>query len=102
MHGVHLKLIELVKSIYDKSEAAVRHDRQMTELFGTFFGLRQGCILSSDLFNLMLEAALRLSLENEETRKGLTWAVFQSRSRSLFVSEVRLHTMKDVNQTSNE
>ena len=164
MHGVQEKLIKLIKSIYDKSEAAVRHDRQLTEWFRTTFGVRQGCTLSPDLFNLVLEAVMRLALENEEvelelcdrlvnnlrfaddinlmseTTKGLqkitdkislqrerlglvissdktkatkirkeqqqdlqiTVNGTQSRSRSLFISEVRLHKMEDVNQTSKE
>ena len=66
MHGVQEKLIRLIKSIYDKSEAAVRQDRQLTEWFKTTVGVRQGCTLSPDLFNLVLEAVMRLALENEE------------------------------------
>ena len=66
MHGVQEKLIKFIKSIYDKSEAAVRQDRQLTEWFRTTFGVRQGCTLSPDLFNLVLEAVMRLALENEE------------------------------------
>jgi Reverse transcriptase (RNA-dependent DNA polymerase) len=66
MHGVQEKLIRLIKSIYDKSEVAMRQDRQLTEWFRTTVGLRQGCTLSPDLLNLVLEAVMRLALENEE------------------------------------
>jgi hypothetical protein len=66
MHGVQEKLIRLVKSIYDKFEAAVRQDRQLTDWFRTTVGVRQGCTLSPDLFNLVLEAVMRLSLERQE------------------------------------
>jgi hypothetical protein len=66
MHGVQEKLIRLIKSIYDKSEAAVRQDRQLTEWFRTTVGVRQGCTLSPDLFNLVLEAVMRLALEKQE------------------------------------
>jgi hypothetical protein len=64
-HGVQEKLIKLIKSIYDKSEAVVRQDRQLTEWFRTTFGVRQGCTLSPDLFNVVLETVMRLVLENE-------------------------------------
>lgn len=66
MHGVQEKLIRLIKSIYEKSEAAVRQDRELTEWFKTTVGVRQGCTLSPDLFNLVLEAVMRLALEREE------------------------------------
>lgn len=65
MHGVHEKLIRLIKGIYDKSEAAVRHDQKLTNWFKTTVGVRQGCTLSPDLFNLVLEAVMRLALEKE-------------------------------------
>jgi Reverse transcriptase (RNA-dependent DNA polymerase) len=66
MHGVQEKLIRLIKGIYDKSAAAVRLDHGLTEWFKTTIGVRQGCTLSPDLFNLVLEAVMRLALEKEE------------------------------------
>jgi Reverse transcriptase (RNA-dependent DNA polymerase) len=66
MHGVQEKLIRLIKSIYDKSEAVVRQDHQLTEWFRTTVGVKQACTWSPDLFNLVLEAVMRLALENEE------------------------------------
>jgi exonuclease III len=66
MHGVQEKLIRLIKSLYDKSEAAVRQDRQLTDWFRTTVGVRQGCTLSPDLFNLVLETVMRMALERQE------------------------------------
>jgi len=45
--------------------AAVRHDGKLSEWFRMSVGVRQGCTLSPDLFNLVLEMIMRMALENE-------------------------------------
>jgi Reverse transcriptase (RNA-dependent DNA polymerase) len=45
--------------------AAVRHDGKLSEWFRTSVGVRQGCTLSPDLFNLVLEMIMRMALDNE-------------------------------------
>lgn len=48
------------------SLAAVRVDHQLTEWFRTTVGVRQGCNLSPDLFNSVLEVVMKLAMEKEE------------------------------------
>ena len=69
-HGIPEKIIRLIKCIYDKAMAAVRHDGKLSEWFRTTVGVRQGCTLSPDLFNLVLEMIMRMALDNEAA--GLT------------------------------
>lgn len=64
-HGIPEKMIRLIKSIYDKAMAAVRHDCKLSEWFRTTVGVRQGCTLSPDLFNLVLEVIMRMAVDSE-------------------------------------
>jgi len=66
MHGIQEKLIRLINSVNEKSEAAVRQDNKTIEWFRTSAGVQQGCTLSPDLLNLVLEAVMRLAQEKEE------------------------------------
>jgi hypothetical protein len=65
MYGVPDKLCKLVEDIYNKSVSSVRIDRKLTDWFKTTVGVRQGCTLSPDLFNLVLEAVMALALQEE-------------------------------------
>ena len=53
------KLINLIKACYEESECAVRIGNNLTSFFKVESGLRQGCILSPVLFNLVLEWVVR-------------------------------------------
>jgi hypothetical protein len=64
--GIPEQLIKLVQVIYRKSSSAIKVDKKITEYFHTKTGVRQGCILSPYLFNLVLEAVMSLSLNNTE------------------------------------
>jgi hypothetical protein len=64
--GIPEKMITLVKNIYGKSMSAIKVDKKITEYFKTETGVRQGCILSPYLFNLVLEAIMNMSLKDTE------------------------------------
>ena len=57
--GVREHLIALIKSLYMKQEAAVKTEYGNIEWFEVGKGVRQGCILSSYLFNMHSEYILR-------------------------------------------
>ena len=48
------ELVTLIEDLYSKSMSAVRIESELTEWFKIKVGVRQGCGLSPDLFNLML------------------------------------------------
>ena len=53
--NINLKLIENIQNLYSKADIAVYFDEKVGEWFPTTTGVRQGCLLSPTLFNIMLE-----------------------------------------------
>ena len=66
--GIPVKLINLVKTCYRDSKSCVQVGKKKTECFDINSGLRQGCLLSPMLFNLILEKVKR---SMEEVRGGV-------------------------------
>ena len=48
------KIIKLLKALYNISQSAVRVNGDLTDWFATTVGVRQGCVLSPQLFNILL------------------------------------------------
>lgn len=57
--GIPAKLIALVKACYNNTKCAVRCGGKAGEQFDVSNGLKQGCVLSPLLFNLMIEKIIR-------------------------------------------
>ena len=64
--GLGPKLIELLKSIYDKVRCTVRKDHKLSDLFPYTIGVRQGCILSPIIFNLFINELYNLINQNSD------------------------------------
>ena len=64
--GYPSKIVRLLQALYKTSKTAVRVNQELTDWFPTQTGVRQGCILSPQLFNILLELVLRLSIEDVE------------------------------------
>ena len=62
-YNIPRKLLELVRSLYNQATSAVRCGMDISGWFKQSVGVRQGCILSPDLFNLFLEHVLREALD---------------------------------------
>ena len=60
----------LIEDLYSKSISAVRIEGELTEWFRIKVGVRQGCGLSQDIFNLILEIVMRLA-EKEGSDTGI-------------------------------
>src|SRR6218665_1961407 len=63
-------MVVLIEDIYSKSRSAVRVAGELTDWFQINVGVRQGCGMSADLFNLLLEIVMRLA-EREEEEVGV-------------------------------
>ena len=66
-------LIELIRSLYEQQQAAVKTLAGSTEWFEIGQGVRQGCILSVYLFNIFSEIIMREALESFEGRVSKSW-----------------------------
>ena len=55
----HHKTVNLIRSLYEEQQAAVRLEIGTTEWFPVTKGVRQGCILSPHLFSLYTEGIMR-------------------------------------------
>ena len=62
-YNIPTKLLNLIKSLYSQAVSAVRVGTDISGWFRQAVGVRQGCVLSPDLFNLFLEHILRIALE---------------------------------------
>src|SRR5437867_6626274 len=51
-YNIPAKLCSLIKSLYDQAISAVRVGKDISDWFSQTVGVRQGCTLSPDLFNL--------------------------------------------------
>ena len=62
--NINLKIIESIQHIYNKAESAVYFYGKIGKWFRTTTGVRQGCLLSPTLFNILLEQIMNDDLYN--------------------------------------
>ena len=56
-------VVDLISKLYQHQESAVRTSKGDTDWFKIGSGVRQGCILSPQLFNIYAESIMREALE---------------------------------------
>ena len=64
--GFPQKIINLLKALYKISQSAVRVNGSLTDWFATSVGVRQGCVISPQLFNILLEVAMLYALHDQD------------------------------------
>ena len=64
--GFTQKIINLLKALYKISQSAVRVNGSLTDWFATSVGVRQGCVISPQLFNILLEVAMLYALHDQD------------------------------------
>ena len=62
--GYPSKLIRLLQALYNQSQSAVRVNGELTEWFKTAIGVRHGCVISPQLFNILLEPVMLMALDD--------------------------------------
>ena len=63
--GIENKIIKLIKNLYQKQEAIVSIEEELTEPVHIKRGVRQGCLLSPGLFNAYSEMMMERALWNQ-------------------------------------
>ena len=63
-YGVPRKLINIIRDLYSKTKSCIRVNNNLTDWFETTIAVRQGCLLSPDLFNPFLENVLAEAFED--------------------------------------
>ena len=63
-YNISTNLIQVIKNLYDKATSAVLFNSSTRDWFRTT--VRQGCLLSSTLFNIFLERIMTDALERHE------------------------------------
>lgn len=70
--GIPPELIDRIKALYQNSTSRVLHERLLSNPIGVTTGVRQGCILSPLLFNIVLDSVMQ---EATRYRRGITWGI---------------------------
>ena len=66
LYNINDNLIRTIECLYNKATGAVYHDNNIGEWFQNTIGVRQGCLLSPTLFNILLERIMADALEDYE------------------------------------
>ena len=65
-YNISANFIQVIKNFYDKATSAVLFNSHIGDWFRTTVGVRQGCLLSPTLFNIILERIMTDALEGHE------------------------------------
>ena len=65
-YNISANLIRVIKNLYNKATSAVLFNNRIGDWFRTTVGVRQGCLLSTTLFNIFLERIMTDALEDHE------------------------------------
>ena len=65
-NGIKGNFLQAIKSMYEVVSASVRNNNEYSDTFKCTMGLKQGCILSSTLFNIFM-TELSKSINNESS-----------------------------------
>ena len=65
-NNISTNLIHVIKNLFNKATSAVLFNSSIGGWFRTTVGVRQGCVLSSTLFNIFRERIMTNTLEDHE------------------------------------
>ena len=70
-YDISANLVRTIEQLYDKATRAVQMNGSIGEWFKTTVGVRQGCLLSPNLFNIFLERIMFDALEEHDGKVGI-------------------------------
>ena len=98
--GIDTELINIIRSLYESTSSSVLLTNQIGPTFCTKVGVRQGCLLSPQLFNIFLERIMQVTLQNHESSikiggRQISNLRFADDIDSLAGSEAELQSLPD-------
>jgi hypothetical protein len=91
--------LNVIKAIYDKPRANIILNEEQLKPFPLKSGMRQGCLLSSLIFNVVLEFLTR-AIRQEQEIKGIQIGK-EKVKLSLFADDMILYLTDPKNSTKN-
>ena len=85
-YNISTNLIQVIKNLYNKATSAVLFNGSIEDWFRTTVGVRQGCLLSSTLFNIYLERIMTDALEDHEGTVSIALEAEQSPTSALLMT----------------
>ena len=70
-YNISANLVRTIEQLYDKATSAVQMNGSIEESFRTTVGVRQGCLLSPTLFNIVLERIMSDALEEHDGKVSI-------------------------------
>ena len=64
LYNININLITVIQTLYEKATSAVCFNNSIGDWFKTSVGVRQGCLLSPTLFDILLERIMTDTLED--------------------------------------
>ena len=64
LYNININLVTVIQKLYEKATSAVYFNNSIGDWFKTSAGVRQGCLLSPTLFNILLERIMTDALED--------------------------------------
>jgi len=75
-YGIPTRLVDMVKTMYKNGRCAVLDETGHLEWFEVLSGVKQGCVMSSFLFLIVIDWVMNRTVENN--RNGIRWKLTTS------------------------
>jgi len=85
--GVPTKLVNIIKELYNNSTFQVIHRNRKSESIPVINGVKQGCVLSPLLFNIVSDTALSKA---NDTQRGIRWTLTVRLEDLDYADDIRL------------
>ena len=100
-YGFPEKVINILSSMYANNQCCVRHGGQLSEWFKVKTGVRQGCVISPLLFNIVIDWVMKRATSDRP--RGITWKAFSHLEDEDFADDLALvsHAQRDMQEKTS-
>ncbi|VDP04033.1 unnamed protein product, partial [Schistosoma curassoni] len=100
-HGMPQKIVNIIRNSYDRLNCSIVHGGHLTDSFEVKTGVRQGCLLSTFLFLLVIDCIMKISTCGR--KHGLQWIARIHLDDLDFANDLALllHTQRQMQKTTS-